>query len=43
MLQYQLLAHGIVIKQAVTVYKTGKQTAYIIVKLYKIEFNLMLE
>ena len=34
MLQYQLLAHDIVIKQAVTVYKTGKQT----VKLYKTEF-----
>ena len=37
MLHYQLLGNGIVTKQAVTVYKTGKQTAYI-VKLYKTEF-----
>ena len=39
MLQYQLLVRDIVTKQAVTVYKTGKQIAYIIVKLYRTEFK----
>ena len=36
MIQYKLLVHCIVRKQAETVYKTGKEVAYI-AKLYKTE------